>query len=469
MHEIHNDGWQRHRTMRNPMADVGRFMQGCAGDPVTRVMGTTALVLALCQAAGPAMISQPPGFILVNAGEEPADPIDAVMQSLTGLTRPGPRPKPEQFERNRQTMKALLVQKKSEAPRANPVLDCLGLPESGECCPLAAKFHNAMMDNHGRGRAGWYADRRDEEFGWFTDASGHSILRLDRADDRRQLKEDLRLRPQWLIHPLGYGSRMREEAKRLSIAGSLPVADWDDHVVDSIVHNAIPVLFLPHTASEPLVTPGDLALEWIGIALASEAEGSQATPAEPYQRLDLIKPPWVKERLARLRGRLRHFPSDYEFFVTRSLRELLPCCRRLVGITAPGGTPEAGQCDLTFDLFNMVLQGVCLGVESLGWYGYGFASPGGREPMQRALRAIRERGSISRRELLRNQQWLKAERRDAIIAVLEHEGLVLTTDNELTAAPFTDYWRSIIHRSSGEMPEPSWKGYVGRQEAVACN
>lgn len=217
--------------MRDPMADVGRFMHECAEDPATRVMATTALVLALSQTAGPAMISHPPGFLLINGGNEPVDPIDAVMKNLIGMTPSQPRPKAETFERNRQTMKALLIQKKQQTP--NPVYDHFGLPQSGEC-PLAAMFSTALADNHGRGRAGWYADRRDTDYGWVTDASGHSILRLDRAEDRRQLREDVRLNPERLIHPIGYGAEMKEVSKKLSLAGSLPAAEWDNHLADGI-------------------------------------------------------------------------------------------------------------------------------------------------------------------------------------------------------------------------------------------
>lgn len=464
MHRIDNHGWDLHCTMRNPMEDVGRFMHECAKDPVTRVMATTALVLALCQTAGPTMMSQPPGFLLINAGSEPVDPIDALVKTCIGMTLPQPRPKAETFERNRRTMKALMIQKKQQA--TNPVYDYFGLPESGEC-ELTSEFISLLADNHGRGRAGWYADRRDTDYGWVTDASGHSILRLDRAEDRRQLREDVRLHPEWLIHPTGYGAEMKAVSKKLSLAGSLPLADWDNHLADGIIHSAIPVLFLPHTASEPLITPGDLALEWIGFALAGEAATSQATPVDAYQRLDPITLPWFKQRISRLRERLRHFPADYEFFVMRTIRELLPCCRRLVGITARRGTPDSEQLDLTFDLFTTALQGVALGVHSLGWHGYGFDCPGGREPSRRVLRAIRERGSVSKRDLMRNQQWLTAESRDAILAVLVAEGLVMTTDNEITALPFADYWHRITHRSFSEMPEPRWQGASRRLEAVA--
>lgn len=461
MHKAENHGWHMHRTMRDPMADVVSFMHGCSEDPVTRVMATTALVLALCQTAGPAMISQPPGFILVNAGDGLPDPIDALMRKLTGTIRPEPRPKSEDYRRNRWRMKAAVDKKQQPQSGIQTALDYLGLPEQGKC-PWAEMFRMAMEDNCGRGRAGLYADRRDEDFGWFTDVSGHGILHLDRDEDRHQLKEDIRQHPERLIHPVGYDARIREETKRLSIAGSLTVRDWDCHLASGIVRNAIPVLFLPHSLQVPLVTPGDGAIEWIGIALASEAVESRDAPVEASERIE-----GAGERLTRLRERLRHFPADYEFFVMRTLRELLPSCRRLVGILAPGGTPEAKQVELTVDLYDMVLQGVSLGVESLGWHGYGFENPGGHEPVQRVLRAIREHGSISKRDLQRNQQWLTAESRDAILTALVTEGLVAISGNEIAALPFRDYWSYIIRRSFSAQPGSKWKGAPRQEESAA--
>ena len=468
MYRIDNPGWDMHRRMSNPMEDLGNFIHGCSEDRLTRVMATTAVVLALCQTAGPRMISQPPGFLLIHAGDEPVDPIDAVVKTLVGIIPPTPRPETETFERHRRVMRAALLQKLHSGGHARPVLDFFGLQQRRRC-PLVDAFQNAIAENHGQGRAGWYADRHDEEFGWVTDATGHSILRLDRKEDLRQFREDVRTNPAQLIRPTGYGSDMRQETKRLSIAGSLPAADWDEHLASGIVRNALPVFFLPHSAYEPLVTPGELALEWIGIALAGEAVESTATPAEAYERLDLIKPPWVKERINRLRERLHHFPADYEFFVMRSVRELLPCCRRLVSVTAPTGSPEEEQLNLTFDLFSNVLQGVCLGVEALGWHGYGFESQSHSDGMRRVLRAVRDHGSMSKRDLQRHQQWLTAATRDEILEALTREGLVMIAGNEITVMPFADYWRHILRRVFNRLPEPLWQGAPCRQHAAVAS
>lgn len=469
MYKIHNLGWIKHCEQRNPLQDAGRFIQECAEDPLTRVMSASAMVLALCQTAGPAMLSQPPGFVLIHGGDGTVDPIDEVMKTLTGLHRPKPRPDAETFERNRQTMQAMLLTGQHEpAPvRSADLVHGYDLNPASRFSP-AATFSSAMSSNFGGGRAGWYADRYDESFGWITDRTGHTILRLDREEDRLALRNDMRQRRDLLINPMGRDHTMRPELKQLSIAGSLPVSQWDEQIVSGVVERAMPVLFLPHTASEPLVTPGDLALDWIGIGLASEAVEANCQPVEAWPRLGGPKLEWTRGRIARLRERLRHFPADYEFFVMRTLRELLPCCERLVTIMAMNRTSADDQLNLLLDFYTMATQGICLGVEALGWHGYGFDSTCDRGQKLRVLNAIRDRGSITKRDLLRNQQWLTAKTRDAILAAFETEGLIMLTDNEVTALPFTDYWRAVIHRAGGSLPETRWKAATG-QAASATN
>jgi hypothetical protein len=462
MHEVSNAGWYKHCTMRNPMHDLAFFMHRCAQDPVTRVMGNTALVLALLQTAGPSMISQPPGFLLINAGSETLDPIDALVRKLSGMGRPRQRPEAEVFERNEKTMNFLTLQRELQAQ--NPVND-LFKTRNAASKKMADEFNSLLAMNHGgTGRAGYYADRRNPDYGWITDASGHSILRLERQEDFRQLREDLDVRIDCLNHPTGCGAELKRESKKLSIAGSFPAADWESYYTDPIIQNGLPVLFLPHNANRPLEVPEHLAMEWIGIGLGSEASKSRSAPPEAYRTIGIIGHPWHKARLAGLRERLSYMPMDYEFFVMRTIRELMPCCQRLIKILAPKTTPSAEQTNLAFDLYLSVLHGICMGVESLGWYGYGFETPGCFVEMRSVLNAVRERGSLSKREMLRLKKWLTAESRDAILDVLIREGLIKLTDNEITALPFTDYWQRIVHRSFGELPQPLWEGAAQMQQ-----
>ena len=165
----------------------------------------------------------------------------------------------------------------------------------------------------------------------------------------------------------------------------------------------------------------------------------------------------IQSRITRLRKRLVYFPVDYEFFVMNTVRELLNWCSVLVSTMAMHRESVEVQGALLLDLYAMVLQGVCLGVEALGWHGYGFDSTCGRSQTCKVLATIRERGSIGKRDLLRDQQWLKADSRDRILTAFEGEGIVRVTGHEVIATPFTDYWAQVCHRVGTDLPERMWK------------
>ena len=220
MYKIQNLGWRMHCKHHDPFSDLGNFIHGSAEDPVTRVMSSTALVLALAQAAGPAMLRQPPGFLLINSSGEPIDPIDAVIKNLTGMESPRQRPEAEAFERSLRTMEvALKIHATSPRPLQIPSLPHHGMGGYAPR-PLPDPYQDALFQAFGDGRVRLYADAHNERFGWAScDSSKHLILRLDRDEDRLRLRHDLRQRPEILIHPQGFGTSMRSETKALSFAG----------------------------------------------------------------------------------------------------------------------------------------------------------------------------------------------------------------------------------------------------------
>ena len=143
-----------------------------------------------------------------------------------------------------------------------------------------------------------------------------------------------------------------------------------------------------------------------------------------WLRLDLMKGEVIQSRITRLRKRLVYFPVDYEFFVMNTVRELLNWCSVLVSTMAMHRESVEVQGALLLDLYAMVLQGVCLGVQG---------------------------------DLLRDQQWLKADSRDRILTAFEGEGIVRVTGHEVIATPFTDYWAQVCHRVGTDLPERMWK------------
>lgn len=451
MYKINNPGWHMHCERHDPLNDLGNFIHDCAEDPVTRVMGTTALVLALAQASGPTMLRQPPGFLLINASSGATDQIDEVMKNLTGLERPQVRPEAESYERHLRTMEVAL---KTSASAPRPIRS-LPTPSRGtvrhEPRPLPDPYQDALYHAFGSGRVRCYSHAYDDRFGWAgSESSRHLILRVNSEDDRLQLRHDLRQRAKILLHPQGYGTLMHLETKTLSIAGSLQTAEWDLEGTVSIIENSIPVLFLPHTADKQLVIPEEL--HWLSIGLASDSGKVAHDPLSAWLKIGDIGGEGIQQQILRLRERLTHFPVDYEFYLMSTVRELLNWCVTLVSAMSMHGEPLEDQRALLMDLYSMVLQGISLGIESLGWHGYGFASTCDRAQTCKVLMTIRKCGSIAKRDLLRQLQWLKADRRDQILAAFEAEGIVRLTSHEVLSVPFADYWQQVSQRVGTGLP-----------------
>jgi hypothetical protein len=109
---------------------------------------------------------------------------------------------------------------------------------------------------------------------------------------------------------------------------------------------------------------------------------------------------------------------------------------------------------------RMVLQGMSLSLEALGWYGYGYAIPGDRKLTLQILDTIRQQPGISKRDLQRKYQKLSSGQRDDILALLSDKGLVTMDDNRITAVSFADYWKKISERDGPFVHPPCWTGPI---------
>ena len=169
---------------------------------------------------------------------------------------------------------------------------------------------------------------------------------------------------------------------------------------------------------------------------------------------------WIQQCNDRLRQRLPYFPCEYDFFIQRTLRELVSWVTCLVGMLAGRDLGRKEQAvALCWDLVALTFHGVCLGVEWLGFYGYGFRNECRRLEVVKLLAAVRgaDGATISRRELQRDLQWLKADMRDAMLERLAHEGLVTLSDKYVSAVSAADYLRTIPARSGIPAPTLRWE------------
>ena len=224
----------------------------------------------------------------------------------------------------------------------------------------------------------------------------------------------------------------------------------------SVWHSG-PVLFLPHAAAQPLKTPDLMFLNLIALELNPQNRTGSYRSATPRP----IPPEaWFQQCNDRLRQRLPYFPCEYDFFIQRTLRELVPWLNCLVTVLAGRDLGrQALAVALCWDLLALTFHGVCLGVEWLGFYGYGFHAGCSRQEVVKLLAAVRgaDAATISRRDLQRKLQWLQADMRDAMLERLAHEGLVTLSDKSVSAVSAADYLRTIPARSGIPAPALRWE------------
>ena len=403
MFEIPTYSWKT-QPMDSPHSQLDHlamFASGCSDDELTRSMAVTATMLSLAQMAGSQVLAHPPGYQLVNAGAAASDPIDDVVKQLTGLDNPKPAGDAESIARNRKWMQRLMdeIQHAQKTGRLAPDFVQARI----------AEYQQASLAVFGGVRMGYYSQRHDEKLGWVTDETHHVILRLESEEDHARFQDDVRSGSRKLLQPTGSDGLSGMVKKVLSVAGSLPAAQLQDDLVGGILGKALPVLFLPHAAAQPLKTPDLMFLNLIALKLDRQNRTGSFRTATPCP---IPQDAWIQQCHARLRQRLLYFPCEYDFFIQRTLRELIPWLNCLVAVLAGKDLGRKEQAlALCWDLLALTFHGVCLGVEWLGFYGYGFRTGCSRQEVVKLLAAVRgaDGATISRRELQRDLQWLKAE------------------------------------------------------------
>ncbi|MEI7912957.1 MAG: hypothetical protein WCK77_25330 [Verrucomicrobiota bacterium] len=428
-------------TGAKPLRSFAASIHGSAGDEPTRCMAAATLVTTLWQVVGRAMPFQAPSFLLVNAGGLEEDPLDKLASTNTGPGLVTSGNSGEHTTRNRRVMVGLIIDR-NRIQKENPA----ALERHvRQCQPV---FKEARSQAFGNGRAGHYAERMDAQLGLVTDRADDVILRLDRPADHERFRNDLRDHPQRLHQPTGYNDVMKRVPKLAYVAGSLGPAQWDEALVTDIVGKGMPLLFLPHTANQPLNIIGKDDLNIVSWTLASGGMAA-ATASVP----DLPASACFAACEARLRSRLRHFPATYEFFILRSIRELGVVCAGLVAFIGQRGSTTTERDSLYQDLHLMCVRAVTLGVESLAYHGHGFDACCPRGEAMKVLSYIREKGEVSRRDLQRRFVCFTADERDEVLESLAAEGLLELDARRVRAVPLAGFIGSLSSRACLGEPE----------------
>lgn len=167
--------------------------------------------------------------------------------------------------------------------------------------------------------------------------------------------------------PAGYSDGMEQVTKRIYLSGSLSPAQWDDEVVTGVVELGLPVLFLPHAAPEVLVMPADKDFGMISWMLARGQLGSC-----PDEGTDMLERQDFAACEQLLRSRLRHFPATYEYFIQKTVWDLITICARIVRFAGLHSSTLEDCIRVHVDLTLMCVRALTLGVESLTYHCHAF-------------------------------------------------------------------------------------------------
>ena len=428
------------------------FLHGCSSDSSTRTMAAATIALTLWQRMGRSSTPVLPSMLLVNAGTAAADPLDAFANAVaTGLDRKEPlKVGSGAFAQGTPEMARTAV---VNAVERRKLLGAAGPNNEAQIRQWEERFQDARRTGYGSGIAAHYSSAWHEKLGWLTEPCDTAILRLDRNEDHAAFRKDVLTCPERLLLPTGPGEHLHPASKTLAVSGSLPEAEWDSELVCGLVELGLPMLFLPHVGSKPLV--GAEALQLKAMTSAPGAIGfHQGQLRQIIAEAHLPTDPWVRHYEDQLRRRLHRLPGAYELTVLRAVHELAPVCVRIVQQFAASGTPNLELHKIFVDLYSMALRGIVIGVAGLAYHGLGIGPWNQHGALVEVLQHLRQAGPISRRDLQRRFPVLKAKNRDALLGQLAAEGLVHLEAKMITAVPLAEFVRALHARK--EFPEPDY-------------
>jgi hypothetical protein len=418
----------------SPAEAFTRFLHEGFVDEATRTMAVAAFTLSLWQITDGPITSSLPSVLLVHGGDGTSgDPIDAFAGEFV-FPAVG---KLEEWLSSDEEKRARVCHgdpaaTMDKAIKITELARSQGIP--GLVDANRALFHNYRSTHHGDGPAYRYGRAWSDQHGWLSGDDSRMVLRLHTADDRKAFCKDALEAVEKLRSPQGYDHLLRRVRKQLCISGSLPGAEWDRSLVETMMKEGWPVVFLPHVATAPLEIPwsADMHLTCVQVAATGwqrQVMAEQKLPDEP----------WIQHYHTALMKRLTHMPFDFSFNIQRIVRELGGVCMRLASVIGEPRGPNAitliGQ-----DMFRSTLRAVVIGVASLSYHGWGFDAGVSRERVQQLMEHLRKSGPQTRRALQRNfPMWLKAGERDAHLQRLSDLGLVYCPDDVVSAVPLTEY------------------------------
>lgn len=430
---------------QGPYRDFVRLLHSCPDDNLTREQTAATVVLAFWQAAGRVWTRNLPSVLRVHASPA-SDPLEELARSSIGKgTSPEAHSACDQDSAmDPRSMLCDVVRRYDALYTKNPLAADQWVNDQG-----SKLWQQKKRQAFGTGRTGRYSDMWDPELGLMTDDDGSIILHIDREQDFAHMCADIANYPDHFTETQGRCSmKVAKVLKSSAVSGSITPLQWSADIVNSILEEGLPFLFLPH-ATEPAAVKMPAAWFLTSMNFEKMIRGERNVPPD----ITGIKPVLynVRGHLGEvenaLRQRLIFLPTCYEFFVRNTLRHLPGACSEIARFLAP---PQSIELTALFlDLVALTARGIALGVESLVYHGAILYQADELKTVQAVLSSIRENGSTTRRNIQRKVQKLTAEQLDTLLSKLATAGVItLEGRREVHAVAFDTFVRSLAAQPS---------------------
>lgn len=428
------------KELEQPMHEVlAGFIHGCSPEPATRTAATAALVLSLWQLGGRALTPQSPSMLLLRPEGSGPDPLDEFVRTLIDDERKNePRVQKEgpfmyrPIDHAPKAMANAVLARRSLGQNIRP--DDLG--RDLEAKAAEEKFRAARVTGHGYGRSRCYSKAWHPKYGLLTDEDGELILRLNHDEDRSAFCHDFLNEPGKIVYPQGLGANLFPARKTVTVSGALTADLWSGPLAEKIFCSGMPFFVLPHFADTPLREKGLNALACFAMIWKS-------TP------LPLVVPSlrlpgsyWVRHYHRKLLEHLAVSPLQSLFPVLQAVHQLEGVCKRIVGAARGPSCTDNEAIALYRDLYHHTFRGIVIGMASQLWFGLGLM-PGEenddlRKKAERLLRRLRDKGPVTKTDLLKNFHLTKLER-DALLEQLAGQGLLRVNESTVAATSCREF------------------------------
>ncbi|RYD75073.1 MAG: MarR family transcriptional regulator [Verrucomicrobiaceae bacterium] len=425
---------------------LAELIQGCSEDPNSRTAIVTSLAVSLWQVAGRGMSGHPPSLILLNGSGSFPDPLNDFTGHLVkdrdaelprihysgGFAFSRPETAPHGMAQAIQEIRRLGAPNDQNIQRYRAVED---------------RYFSAQVTGFGSGRTRSYSAAWHETFDLLTDRNNELLVRLDSEADFSLFCHHLLKDLKKIVCPLGYGAGLVTVSKSTTISGSFCLETWDPAVASKMVETGLPFVFLPHVVTVPPIVGNRPALDFITDLLPGAFQAPVIEPA------NLLPEEWSERLGAHLRERLRELPATYEYSMQRIARQLFPVCRRLaLWAGQESGATATEMESLLLDLYSHSLRGLVIGVAGLAWHGQGVAWGIPRPQALRALRHLRDKGPMTKVELMRCAHLSRTDR-NTLLERLLTEGLVSFKDRDIVASSYEEFVTGLYSRKDFALAE----------------